>query len=312
MPEDPGGETGPVVTSDGHSSTSETGTETGTTSILTTTVGDETTATDGDETTTTGEDTNVAECGDGTVDEGESCDDGPLNSDYGACTNSCQVAICGDGLELEDVEVCDDGVNDGSYDSCTEDCSGLGPYCGDGVLQEEHEACEVELVGGLCYLGCELVECSTLDIFPTPDEYCTPEAQANATVEGMTPLGSFKGTFAAQFWQHYDNYRRFLIVQSYDAIDLCQQSSYLIVVEDEKIIGPPGTVNAFVLASLGGEIALTTAALTMLNDDYFNPDGGPGCDGSSTFELKVDGDGWSLGGSAEAGCCWSSDNIWVQ
>src|SRR5262249_57215386 len=35
-------------------------------------------------------------CGNGTVDPGESCDDGPANSPTGACTDACEKARCGD------------------------------------------------------------------------------------------------------------------------------------------------------------------------------------------------------------------------
>jgi len=52
-------------------------------------------------------------CGDGTLDPGESCDDGPANSDVApdACRTDCTVATCGDGV-IDSAEVCD-GTNVG-------------------------------------------------------------------------------------------------------------------------------------------------------------------------------------------------------
>ena len=47
---------------------------------------------------------------------------------------------CGDGV-IGIGEECDDGVNDGGYGECTPDCK-LGEYCGDGIVQEEYEACD--------------------------------------------------------------------------------------------------------------------------------------------------------------------------
>jgi cysteine-rich repeat protein len=62
-------------------------------------------------------------CGDGQVTGGETCDDGPANSDSepDACRTSCRAATCGDGV-LDSSEVCDDGnLEDG--DACSADCA---------------------------------------------------------------------------------------------------------------------------------------------------------------------------------------------
>src|SRR5688572_32134520 len=37
-------------------------------------------------------------CGDGVIDEGEACDDGPANAETAACLPDCAAAACGDGL----------------------------------------------------------------------------------------------------------------------------------------------------------------------------------------------------------------------
>jgi len=81
-------------------------------------------------------------CGNGVQEAGEACDDG--NSiDADACTNSCALAICGDGVRRIDVqageeayEECDDG-NSIDTDGCTRTC--LYPACGDGFRNGEEE-----------------------------------------------------------------------------------------------------------------------------------------------------------------------------
>ena len=72
------------------------------------------------------------ECGNGEVDDGETCDDGNLESGDG-CDDTCQAeAGCGDG-DLDEDEECDDGnVEDG--DGCSSLCSE--EFCGDGILHE--------------------------------------------------------------------------------------------------------------------------------------------------------------------------------
>lgn len=80
-------------------------------------------------------------CGDGEQDPGEQCDDGyQHNSDTAACTSTCKLAGCGDGLVWSGHEQCDRGPNnnDIAYGGCTESCT-LGPRCADGLLQPEEE-----------------------------------------------------------------------------------------------------------------------------------------------------------------------------
>jgi cysteine-rich repeat protein len=61
-------------------------------------------------------------CGNGVVDAGEECDDGPRNSTSSDahCRPDCSISHCGDGI-LDSVEICDDGnrVND---DGCDRYC----------------------------------------------------------------------------------------------------------------------------------------------------------------------------------------------
>lgn len=78
-------------------------------------------------------------CGNGVVEAigGEACDDGNDHDDD-SCTNQCQEATCGDGIQRHDLdddhplrEDCDDG-NEVNGDDCTSDCRQN--LCGDGVL----------------------------------------------------------------------------------------------------------------------------------------------------------------------------------
>ncbi len=88
-------------------------------------------------------------CGNGLVEDGESCDDGENNGDAHDCTSACAHAMCGDGLvrsapsNPDDVELCDDGEDnaDGAYGGCQTDCT-PGPFCGDGVVDVGYEECE--------------------------------------------------------------------------------------------------------------------------------------------------------------------------
>lgn len=107
----------------------------------------------------------VPTCGDGVLRGDEQCDEGPLNADGAACTASCRLNVCGDGLVHGGVEACDDGNTDdldacvqckqascgdgyvhageetcddgpdnGLYGKCGADCTAPGPYCGDGFV----------------------------------------------------------------------------------------------------------------------------------------------------------------------------------
>jgi len=60
---------------------------------------------------------------------------------FGRSKSVC-TPICGDGIVVKG-EVCDDGPLNGTYGHCNQTCTGLGPHCGDGVLQAvEGEECD--------------------------------------------------------------------------------------------------------------------------------------------------------------------------
>jgi len=78
------------------------------------------------------------DCGDGTKDAGEECDDGNQdNTDD--CTNKCENAECGDGYVWLGNEECDDG-NSVDTDDCTNACKDN--ICGDGFLNIGVEECD--------------------------------------------------------------------------------------------------------------------------------------------------------------------------
>lgn len=139
-----------TTTTTGPGPTTSTNTTTTPTTVTPTT---ETTTDSESESETTTEDPIV--CGNGEIEAGEECDDGPDNSDGASCTSDCKLNICGDGLILEGGEACDDGTSNGEYGACASDCSGPGPYCGDGMVDADNEQCD----GGGAEDGCVASTC---------------------------------------------------------------------------------------------------------------------------------------------------------
>lgn len=92
-------------------------------------------------------------CGDGTVEPGEECDDGNTD-DSDACLTTCQDAECGDGFVWDGMEACDDGNTDDG-DACLTTC--VVARCGDGLLHDGVESCDDGngASGDGCDLDCE-------------------------------------------------------------------------------------------------------------------------------------------------------------
>ncbi len=123
-------------------------------------------ASDADAAADTGRDADVVDplCGDGTIDDGEDCDDGNNTSGDG-CSATCESegeGICGDGVKDEDEE-CDDG-NQLSGDGCDDMCFSE-TVCGDGVSEGPEDA--------------------TMET-PTPGMAVPPTAQAKEGGSAMT------------------------------------------------------------------------------------------------------------------------------
>jgi MYXO-CTERM domain-containing protein len=87
-----------------------------------------------------------AVCGDGTVQTGETCDDGFTDA-CGTCNATCTgpgtASICGDGSVCPETETCDDGFAD-ACGTCNATCTGIGTgsICGDGAVCMETETCD--------------------------------------------------------------------------------------------------------------------------------------------------------------------------
>ena len=130
---------------DGSTTATTTGLTTGltaTTELATTTEPATTTTTTTEPATTTTQASDPTDvpptCGDGKLDDYESCDDGPYNADDAACTTACRFATCGDGLVHAGFEACDDG-NTYNTDACLNGC--IVASCGDG-FRGPGEACD--------------------------------------------------------------------------------------------------------------------------------------------------------------------------
>lgn len=108
----------------------------------------------------------AAGCGDGRVDVGELCDDGPLNDDAAAnaCRTDCTPARCGDGV-VDAREQCDDGdANaDTLANACRTDCRT--PSCGDFVVDDGEECDHGDNNDDhkACTLSCVLQPCDELE-----------------------------------------------------------------------------------------------------------------------------------------------------
>ena len=178
-------DTGSSGTTAGATTSGVTSTTDGTTSAATSTGDVTTTGSTGSSSTGGGV------CGDGAVDPGEECDDGPNNGDDQGCKLDCTAQVCGDGalgpgegcddgnvqagdgcdescvlescgnLQIDPGEECDDGQDGDPDDGCTDLCTV--PVCGDGLLQASlQEECDEGVNNSddaACTLGCTVASC---------------------------------------------------------------------------------------------------------------------------------------------------------
>lgn len=112
----------------------------------------------------------ISGCGDGTLDDGERCDDGNDVSGDG-CDANCTPSGCGNGVRTGR-EVCDDG-NAISGDGCDTNCRPTG--CGNGLVSPG-ESCDDSymLPGDGCDANCQIEPCWSCT--GTEPSVCAPPA----------------------------------------------------------------------------------------------------------------------------------------
>ncbi len=86
-----------------------------------------------------------ANCGDGSVDEGEECDDGDANGVGAACNPDCTENVCGDGVESP-FEECDIGDENGPDGPCSTMCTINPSSCGVQAYEAMLEVSPVDII----------------------------------------------------------------------------------------------------------------------------------------------------------------------
>ena len=112
---------------------------------------------------------NAVWCGNGVVDPGEECDDGPDNSDTepDACRSDCRLPWCGDDV-VDTGEECDTGPDksDTEPDACRTDCRQS--WCGDGVVDAGEECDDGNAQSGY---GCDATCHIEPEVIPTVSQW---------------------------------------------------------------------------------------------------------------------------------------------
>jgi len=106
----------------------------------------------------------IEECGNGLLQAGEACDDGNDDNTDG-CLDTCELAACGDSYVQLGHEQCDDGANGDDTDECYDYCEFTA--CGDSIIQDlngygVNEQCDDGSNGDNtdeCYDDCTITYC---------------------------------------------------------------------------------------------------------------------------------------------------------
>jgi cysteine-rich repeat protein len=109
-----------------------------------------------------------AQCGDGSLQADEECDDGN-EIDTDDCPSTCLEASCGDGYLFSRQEDCDDG-NNIDTDDCPSTCRS--PQCGDGFTWEGTEECDDgnSKDSDGCLQNCLRASCGDGEVFTGTEE----------------------------------------------------------------------------------------------------------------------------------------------
>ncbi len=187
---------------------------------------------------------------------------------------------------------------------------GPGPVCGDGNV-DPGEACDdgnADEQDG-CSSMCEiLASCPGLGSFceATP-ESCPPSAQVNAAVEGETPLGPFTGTFVAFSGAFaLGDLGTMVILPEYVDGDLCESPPRLLLALGPAVPGPSYAIEVPARFHDGqGAYVDAVAAVTVhacCEMLWFCSCASPD---PYWIDLVIEGEGWSLAGTATPNCCRS-------
>jgi len=126
-------------------------------------------------------------CGDGKVEGDERCDEGDDNGAYAHCTADCLAAgaFCGDGVLDTEHEACDDGAANGTWNHCSVACNGPGIRCGNGFIETDFELCDDgdDKNGryGFCAADCQGAAATCGDGVVTPPAESCDEGPKNGT-----------------------------------------------------------------------------------------------------------------------------------
>ncbi len=166
-------------------------------------------------------------CGDGTVDPGEACDDGPDNGDDRSCTSTCEVNVCGDGLVGPD-ESCDDP----DPDLCTPEC--LAVVFNDPV-EADDGAWEHALIDDP---GCEGNYCAEdlWSVEPIPLETGETIDPGSQRAWSSGDLSSVRGPSSTRLWTTID------LSAATAPITLYFDHHYALKAELPEVIGADGAI----------------------------------------------------------------------
>ena len=84
-------------------------------------------------------------CGDGVLNPGEACDDGPNNGPDKDCYEDCTANVCGDAV-IGSMEECDLGAMNGPDDGCSLECKILPSSCGNQTAEAQVVKLPVDII----------------------------------------------------------------------------------------------------------------------------------------------------------------------